>query len=643
MGCDHEAGIFCKRKFKDSSLQQSILTPPCALCKIVYPFWKDYAAESLVSSKSIHIDESQLDGQNQAAATVEYGAVEPVKPCGRELNFDELYLNPPALDDPKNKLVAQFFQVELQSKQIGEAYHVLVCGLLLRYHPFKMRVLFEEKEGIEQILDLFDWYKIDTKPEETNGLSNSSKKKATKVIAAAFRTSITHRTPSGHVKYNQPALFRHLRSELKTPGADLVKCRDLHRTYLQPTYAAKYWLNRYLSLTGQGKLPKKDDASRLAVIHMRGSSALTPGPRQMDSVNLKHVVESIAHANQLAQSANESCFTHIILYGDFDHSEVDERKRLVETALRRTKPSNKAENEVKLLFISRPWESNSIALQGKCKEVAELWRKFRDLSFDHLPIQVKILAIWTTLCERYDPKMCVIGHRSGFIEGAGFIGIPVFYLNNEREDLYFKSKEGGEQKFQARPGDLLWKTPENSDQDRLRELAEVMDTFIPIEALKSEDKGFVGIYQVEDKYKDELSAALFMYMCCDVATGLDLQEWPFSNLQRTHPINPGWTARVDMMRDKCEGHEPGEKGCKDDCHLENEDMPQTGQEWLRRRYLFATHARTIRLSHWSGVMTEKWTGTMGMGTRTVSGEDVADLVAAQRASHRIEENQTNAI
>jgi hypothetical protein len=71
--------------------------------------------------------------------------------------------------------------------------------------------------------------------------------------------------------------------------------------------------------------------------------------------------------------------------------------------------------------------------------------------------------------------MCVIGHRSGFIEGAACLGIPVFYLNNERENFVKKHHSEGQ---------YLWGTIDNPTFDRLRELADVVDTFVPIEALQ---------------------------------------------------------------------------------------------------------------------------------------------------------------
>jgi hypothetical protein len=269
---------------------------------------------------------------------------------------------------------------------------------------------------------------------------------------------------------------------------------------------------------------------------------------------------------------------------------------------------------VHVSFISRPWEAcneDFTSKEPQCKEVFELWENFRNFQVDKLPVQVKILGIWTALCARYGNQICVIGHRSGFVEGAGFIGIPIFYLNDERESLGADSAEQNRLLFDA-------SAVPNPEQDRLRELADVMNTFIPVEAIKKQDvknqdvknqdvknqdvknqdvknqdvkkqdvkkqDGFKlskfikpsrgkqdtrksaeshqepkGEHEKQDDRKStesyrppkgvcgkELRAAVFMYMCCHLESGL-----------------PAWTARVKMMH-----------------HAK-------AKRWLRERYLFA--------------------------------------------------------
>ena len=191
-------------------------------------------------------------------------------------------------------------------------------------------------------------------------------------------------------------------------------------------------------------------------------------------------------------------------------------------------------------FVSRPWQNNKE--NETDKRVGPFWEKFRDPKFDWLPVQVKALAIWVALCERYSPNICVIGHRSGFVEAAAFIGIPVFYLNNEREKITDQPDK---------PGELLWMPHKGTAaEDRLREVSGVMNTLIPIESLareRKEDKktntktdtktDTKAPLHIDPKYEHELAAALFMFMCC-VPTG---------NQQQAHMGQPAWMNRVDIM------------------------------------------------------------------------------------------------
>lgn len=210
-------------------------------------------------------------------------------------------------------------------------------------------------------------------------------------------------------------------------------------------------------------------------------------------------------------------------------------------------------------FICRPWEAvssddkKSIEEERKAVErfnsvekgVHELWENFRNFRVDRLPLQVKTLGIWTALQERYGDRICVIGHRSGFVEAAGFIGIPIFYLMDTELTGYHKSSF----LFDAR----VYKGLKGG---RLYEVADVMNTFIPINAFNidlkaksSTNENFFQIPDVKSPTGKALIAALFMYMCCRLrAKG-----------------RPAWTARVEMMHKK------------------------EGRKWLNERYEWATN------------------------------------------------------
>ena len=673
--CEHvvidpqSPGVLSKRTIKDSSSQSNDLRQPCPLCTWVYPFWESFANRFLVSSPYVQ--------SSAASSTSDVSSInsEPDEPPRSHqpsvpLSLPERY--------KENGLE---FGVSLDQNQLGEAYHALICALIARHDKdckFKIHVKktkatekdedtkknkktkqegnikkaarvkrpklikeagknknaddvkttedTKEAEDSREIRDLLDWYRLKTRSKMTDDMK-STKKTMTAIIAAFFRYCNS---------LEDFDLFGYLRDCLNIPLAriDTETTQGLHFKYFQPTYAAKYWLNRYLRLTGQGtgKLPKNDEISRLAVIHIRGDSAQSSVGREMDDEMLEYVAKSIACANKSADPAKDSQFTHVILYGDFDYPKASHLKEVVENAMQQVKQGKEpregptlfksAKNmvgkaakklgkkgeqkrttgsQVEVLYVTRPWKPVKAAakdFEGMNRQVVELWEKFRDFDFDHLPVQVKILAIWNTLCQRYYPKMCVIGHRSGFIEGAALIGIPVFYLNNEREN--FERKE-------HRPGHNLWGPVKNPEHDRLRELADVVDRIIPVEVLRNEPTkevltpGFPPrkVFQVHKAYKSELSAALYMYMCCNLVPEFYKFSRLYSCLGDESDLQPGqipvWTARVAMMHDICREHTPEQQGRQDTKHFSDKNMSRTGQEWLRQRFSVATKASEVLL------------------------------------------------
>ena len=583
----------------------------------------------------------------------------------------------------------------VEPNRFGEAHHVLICCLILRSQAVDMnevKVLFRSRE--DGLQDLFEWHGIST-GKALDGQKEDPMSDATEIIAAAFRDANEASEPDGeheqggHLRMShhrlQSLLLKMLDSTFEWDIGRPVTS-DLKQSYFEPAYAAKFWLNRYLQLTHQGRLPKSDDVTRIAVIHVRGNAGSAIG-RVMDKDFLRYTAKGIAAANQCATRAGESCFTHVMLYGDFWYEEGAAFKDLVVDAIaeqahpkskKNEKKSGKgrgkeADSLIKVLFISRPWRlriEDKLTRKVRYEEdpevnVRKFWERFRDKSFDNLPAQVKVFAIWRVLRQRYSYNVCIIGHRSGFIEGAALIGIPVFYFNNERSDLPrteagrerqvkmeknqsskhtanasrkqgrsgggTQTNIGGSQGYYHPPGEMLWR-PVPGFPKRLYEISDVMNTFIPLEVLKKEYvKGEVR--KRDEEFEHELTAALFMFMCCNVKVDTTMPAQP-QYIQKL----PGWVLRVDMMHDYCElyEHTPGQGRPEDpkhgdgvgekeelregiqcgdvvnveeaksymrsrlDQHLSDEDQviralrehtrrwQQTGQEWLRRRYRFAT-------------------------------------------------------
>lgn len=218
-------------------------------------------------------------------------------------------------------------------------------------------------------------------------------------------------------------------------------------------------------------------------------------------------------------------------------------------SIRRERKKQMQDDYVHVSLISRPWtgsDADSEEDRKSHRAIFELWENFRDPAVDKLPIQVKVLGIWTALRERFGNKICVIGHRSGFIEGAGLIGIPIFYLNNERTTMGALPKEQDRFLYDA-------SAVPDPESDRLRELADVMNTFIPVEALESRDENSKSTepLHVPSGWIHELPAALFMFMCCPLESG-----------------RPAWTARVELMH-----QQRGQSWLRDRCNYIKSEKP----------------------------------------------------------------------
>ncbi|KAL1852532.1 hypothetical protein Daus18300_012130 [Diaporthe australafricana] len=232
----------------------------CDIC-LIYGVWGNYAVACPHHFPApTQVSGVNLDDQRLGLAT---DVVLPTE----DVMYDKLL--PPVsvpLRPSKNAPDFHDFGVELEAGQFGEAYHVLFCRLLLGAKPqHNVSVQFNSGNGdTTAIQDLFHWYQIPLVV--TGGTSSGavSKGEATRVIAAAFRAAneVANDTSSnmGKNQLGQHALFQHIRDCLgPLDPKKIVSLKNLHvlSRYFQPSYAAKYWLNRYFRLTGQ--FGDKDD------------------------------------------------------------------------------------------------------------------------------------------------------------------------------------------------------------------------------------------------------------------------------------------------------------------------------------------------------------------------------------------------
>lgn len=631
--------LFTKRSFNKIPVTRNDL---CIICGVLRPFWRSH------KNKKSHERDPGYDTSSEPKVQSAQGTSK--------------------------------YDFVLFEDELGEAYHVLLCCLYLRWNAgqevekgITSKIYTTKKEGESEIEHLFAWYdvklgheyrkKIDAKAKEDLRKGRDTKKLATGIIGKGFeqcRVVFNREFDSQPQPLpDQETIFRVLREMLDhTYGwsQDKIHLQKYSVDYVRPSYLAKYWLNRYLRYTqGNKKLPEKKDVTNLAVIHCRLYAASNDG-RWMNETILQHIFQAIRRANHRAKYTNGARISHILLYGDFVEADGQMMKawfakppndvRLEQVFVSSTSGTQHGKGNlrdlketddavIEVMYVSRPWLPRSHGGDGNHKEethskVLCLWDEFRNPDVDNMPLQVKILAIWTMLCKRYGPKVCVIGHRSGFIEGAAFLGIPVIYLDCER----LKCNEN--------PGAMLYKPVVQEEcKKRLHILANAMNTLIPVELFHSKRKqkkqtkqrvseksGSKNCesteYQIKSRYDKELMAAIFMFMCCS------LKPW----WMRKGRI-PGWTARVAMIHDRVESPydervvletsnsvrpileflndgsqlDTQPQDIQDAVNYYSQELPgneaerqkeidlfkkawsslsqQSGQEWLRRRFCFA--------------------------------------------------------
>lgn len=260
---------------------------------------------------------------------------------------------------------------------------MLIYGLLLKHSTKHSLHILLQDSVTDGIGELLRWYDIKYEPADLNshtkeaGSSSNTwvvgKDNATEIIHAAFNACQNPSNPSKmtpNLKYieaqklvlhpTQDGLFSFIRASLELEWKRYINGRkdtdvDLDEYYFRPSYAAKYWLNRYFRLTSRPRslkewteaeqrearkdpkrfeianwpgLPDESKVSRLAVIHIRRTHKTYVG-RIMDEENLKTVARSIAQANYAAETRHQQ-FSHIMLYGDFYYSKGLDFKNLVE-------------------------------------------------------------------------------------------------------------------------------------------------------------------------------------------------------------------------------------------------------------------------------------------------------------------------
>ena len=310
--------------------------------------------------------------------------------------------------------------------QYGEMFHILFAKL------FDPLITVTHKEG-GNIWEVFDYYMI----KDSEGNVDKPKDETTKILCQAFKGKAS----------NQEIIFKDLRSTLErlycpdsSPRTDTA--RKSPEYYCGISYLGKYWINRFLTQTEQGvpkedkirrQLPKKKDVSLIALIYIRLQGLDGSKGRSMTDENIKVCLRAIARANSAA--LEDKKFSHILFFGDF---ETEEKGRNFKELVKNTKGLN----NVQVLYIAKPWMS-TVKMETRIQKFwAEYQAQDSAMSIESesgsgkkrkiilaAPLQVRNMAMFLALQARYEERLCAIGLRCGYLDLAGFIGIPTFFVD----------------------------------------------------------------------------------------------------------------------------------------------------------------------------------------------------------------------
>ena len=454
--------------------------------------------------------------------------------------YNDLIISDERPSTPLNGLTRyQFspFVFPIVGGQNGEPYHAMICALLTNNNKDV------EKISIQVPLDP----KKDKTPKQrallayyVNGSiiadnqKGDSKDRATRCIATAFDKI----SGIGFMyRITQEEIFSALRVYLD----DRWLVSEVKTEYACSSYLGKYWINRYLTITDQPsrKLPKAGINVKIAVIILRVSPEADDG-RLMVPENLNTCLEAIRLTNQIAVGASEKPFTHVLLLNDIEPTAVPEiRDRLQKDRRAR----------MQLLYLSTPFQSlaNRANPTETERRIDGFWQGFKGDAGslfqnkpEGAPNEVKYFAFFLALQKRYGDQLCYIGFRSGTLDGPGFIGSPIFYLDDTGLNNVTTEKDPGFAKF----ADLRYLIDAFSDgakiEERMNYASQALNTFVRINVLQKTRTERVGhgkvakgkdVIVLDKTARNHLAAALYVYMISQVGG---------------QP--PLWTNRVAMMK-----------------------------------------------------------------------------------------------
>lgn len=426
---------------------------------------------------------------------------------------------------------------KVKKGQYGELFHLLFARL---FQPGISITNEDQTRGeIGDIFQAFDYYGIKSVPKPPG--TGDSKDEATAVLVEAFKKNAK----------NQESLFGATRATLERLDISSFKSMvpGSPQYYCGVSYLGKYWINRFFTLTEQGvqkpekqkwKLPNATEVTRMALIYIRKQAPTGKLGRSMTDENIIVCLNAIARANSVARNdGKESAyFSHVLFFGDFETSEEVERLQELWGLFSKSYGQTKLRKD-QCLYITKPWMSTS-----NSQDMAKFWAEYQAQGTNNppetepptsitegAPLQIKNMAMFLALQARYQEKICAIGFRSGYLDLAGLIGIPTFFVNEAwKTDPDFDLKK------------LIYLPAENTS--RLVVASNNINTFICIDFLRTNKaeggKDPLWDLRTDKGVGDRLAAALYVFM-----------------LFKDGDQGPLWKQRVALLEEKVA---PGGRG-----------------------------------------------------------------------------------
>ncbi|OJH39965.1 hypothetical protein [Cystobacter ferrugineus] len=485
MPCIHQSGVLRKETIKGVQLPQGVAVK-CPLCYALGLRNAFFQMQS-PSSPRLKPNAAFLEIESFEAGVENFWSSS--NEARRSFVVEERRLARLSLED------APACSFPIRKGENGETYHGLLAALLAP------SVKVEISGASPAQVDFLNYY-LEQDKIFKDARDSGARTECTAYIAKAFEAN----------SKKQEALHQYLRDYF----SDKILEDVLKNPYTKTSSLSKYYINRYLSesseiLDGPRKLPKAHEVGRIGLIFVRRAHTAGDG-RMMTVENLRGVLDSLAQLNESlarAGKAEEVLTSHVILFGDIKQDEVQKLQRDFHGRLR---------------FIHLPspfFETNSEAL--KALRGVGAYAEFSD----YAPLEAKLFSIFIALRERYGSRLFGVGFRSGTLDGAGFLGIPVFYFDDTT------SKEQAKYKQYYESGEyLINPDKDKAVEERVLTLTRSVNTFIRINNLPV--KNNQGFIQLDDKALLHLRAALWIWMC---------------TLPPANQAKPLWMQRVLLMRD----------------------------------------------------------------------------------------------